>query len=90
MNYIHTTIDRYNRITKSAVHIELLFYLLPRYTYIGAMSTDLKLYTYPNNTRAYKALIAAQYVHVDVELPEFEFGKTNKTAEFLMLNPSGM
>ena len=50
----------------------------------------LKLYTYPGNKNAYKALIAAQYVSVDIEVPsDFQFGVTNKTPEFLKLNPNG-
>jgi elongation factor 1-gamma len=50
----------------------------------------LKLYTYPNNARAAKALIAAQYAGVQVDIAsDFVMGKTNKTTEFLALNPLG-
>lgn len=49
----------------------------------------LKLYTYPGNKNAYKALIAAQYVGVRIEVPPFSMGETNKTPEFLKLNPNG-
>eukprot|EP00164_Ancoracysta_twista_P002179 GFYU01002877.1.p1 GENE.GFYU01002877.1~~GFYU01002877.1.p1 ORF type:complete len:417 (-),score=165.15 GFYU01002877.1:139-1344(-) len=49
----------------------------------------LKLYTYPENPRAFKALIAAQYNGIEITLPKFEMGKTNKTAEFLKKNPLG-
>jgi Glutathione S-transferase, N-terminal domain len=50
----------------------------------------LKLYTYPHNKNAYKALIAAQYVGVDLDVPsDFQMGVTNKTPEFLKLNPNG-
>jgi elongation factor 1-gamma len=50
----------------------------------------LKLYTYPGNKNANKALIAAQYVGVDIEVPsDFQMGVTNKTPEFLKLNPNG-
>ena len=50
----------------------------------------LKLYTYPGNKNAFKALIAAQYVGVDIEVPsDFQMGVTNKTPEFLKLNPNG-
>lgn len=50
----------------------------------------LKLYTYPQSKNAYKALIAAQYVGVDIEVPSgFQMGVTNKTPEFLKLNPNG-
>jgi len=51
--------------------------------------SGLKLYTYPENYRANKALIAAQYAGVDIEVPAFEFGKDNKSAAFLALNPLG-
>eukprot|EP00736_Rhodelphis_marinus_P013519 Rmarinus@m.24562 len=49
----------------------------------------MKLYTYPDNPRAHKALIAAEYNGVKIELPEFTFGVTNKTDEFLRWNPHG-
>lgn len=55
---------------------------------IGKM-TGLKLYTYPNNKNAWKALIAAEYVGAKIEVPAFEMGKTNKSPEFLKLNPNG-
>lgn len=48
-----------------------------------------KLYTYPNNPRAFKALIAAKYNHVEIELPSFTFGSTNKEASFLQKFPFG-
>lgn len=51
--------------------------------------TGLKLYTYSNNKNAWKALIAAEYVGAKIEVPAFEMGKTNKTPEFLKLNPNG-
>ncbi|ALC47154.1 Ef1gamma [Drosophila busckii] len=53
------------------------------------MSTGT-LYTYPENFRAYKALIAAQYSGAKVKVAEnFKFGETNKSAEFLKKFPSG-
>jgi len=54
------------------------------------MSASGTLYTYPNNYRAYKALIAAQYSGSKVTVdPSFEFGKTNQTDEFLKKFPTG-
>jgi len=48
------------------------------------------LYTYPNNFRAYKALIAAQYSGADVKVDSaFEFGVTNKEESFLKKFPQG-
>lgn len=48
------------------------------------------LYTYPENFRAYKALIAAQFSGAKVDVvPNFEFGVTNKTEEFLKKFPLG-
>lgn len=48
------------------------------------------LYTYPGNPRAFKALIAAQYVGIDINVPPFVMGKDNKTPEFLQdVNPLG-
>ena len=49
----------------------------------------LKLYTYPNNKNAYKALIAAKYGDVKVELPKFEMRQTNATSEFKEMSPAG-
>ncbi|XP_045499771.1 elongation factor 1-gamma [Colias croceus] len=48
------------------------------------------LYTYPENFRAYKALIAAQYSGADVKVaPNFVFGETNKSDGFLKKFPAG-
>ncbi|KAK4887031.1 hypothetical protein RN001_003302 [Aquatica leii] len=48
------------------------------------------LYTYPENFRAYKALIAAKYASANVKVdPTFVFGETNKTDSFLKKFPSG-
>lgn len=48
------------------------------------------LYTYPENFRAYKALIAAQYSGAQVKVADnFKFGETNKSAEFLKKFPGG-
>lgn len=49
----------------------------------------MKLYTYPGNFRAFKALIAAQYNGVDIEVPEFKMMEDNTTPEFLAKNPLG-
>jgi elongation factor 1-gamma len=43
-----------------------------------------------NKKNVFKALIAAEYVGVKIELtPSFEMGVTNKTPEFLKFNPLG-
>ena len=51
------------------------------------------LYTYPENFRAYKALVAAQYSGAKIKVvsspPDFKFGETNKSAEFLKKFPTG-
>lgn len=48
------------------------------------------LYTYPENFRAYKALIAAQFSGANVKVaPGFEFGVTNKSEAFLKKFPLG-
>ena len=53
------------------------------------MST-MTLHTPPGNFRAFKALIAAQYAGVNVEVtPDFKMGVDNKTPAFLALNPLG-
>jgi len=48
-----------------------------------------KLWSPPGNKNAFKALIAARYVGAKIEVPPMEIGKTNKTPEFLKLNPFG-
>ncbi|KAL3265602.1 hypothetical protein HHI36_009806 [Cryptolaemus montrouzieri] len=48
------------------------------------------LYTYPDNFRAAKALIAAQYAKANVKVaPNFVLGETNKTKDFLKKFPTG-
>ncbi|XP_070494164.1 elongation factor 1-gamma [Chironomus tepperi] len=48
------------------------------------------LYTYPENFRAFKALIAAQFSGVNVQVaPNFVMGETNKTEAFLKKFPLG-
>ncbi|XP_069116628.1 elongation factor 1-gamma-like [Argopecten irradians] len=48
------------------------------------------LYTYPENFRAYKALIAAKYSGANVTVsPVFKLGETNTTKEFLEKFPLG-
>lgn len=48
------------------------------------------LYTYPENFRAYKALIAAQFSGANLKIaPGFVFGKCNKSEEFLKKFPLG-
>merc|ERR1712183_249943 len=48
------------------------------------------LYTYPDNFRAQKALIAAKYSGAEVVLAkDFKFGETNKAPEFLKKFPLG-
>lgn len=48
------------------------------------------LYTYPENFRAYKVLIAAQYSGAAVkEASEFVFGETNRSDAFLAKFPLG-
>ena len=53
------------------------------------MALKLKLHTYPGNKNANKALIAAEYAGIAIDVPRFEMGKSNKTPEFLKLNPFG-
>ncbi|XP_031559769.1 elongation factor 1-gamma-like [Actinia tenebrosa] len=47
------------------------------------------LYTYPDSFRAQKILIAAEYSGTKINLPPFEAGKDNKTAEFVQKFPLG-
>lgn len=50
---------------------------------------SLVIYTYPNNYRVQKALIAAQYNGVKVETPAFTIQVDNKKPEFLAQFPQG-
>jgi len=54
-----------------------------------AIGMSMKLYTFPNNPRANKALIAAEYAGVEIEVVHVELGKDNKTEQYLALNPLG-
>ncbi|RKP06054.1 glutathione S-transferase, partial [Thamnocephalis sphaerospora] len=47
------------------------------------------IHTYPQNPRAAKAAIAAQYVGVELSIPQFAMGTANKTPEFLAKFPTG-
>uniref|UniRef100_A0A182K109 Elongation factor 1-gamma n=1 Tax=Anopheles christyi TaxID=43041 RepID=A0A182K109_9DIPT len=48
------------------------------------------LYTYPENFRAYKVLIASQYSGTPVKVdPDFVFGETNCSESFLQKFPNG-
>lgn len=49
----------------------------------------MKLYTYPGNPRAMKALIAAEYNGVAIDIPEFNVPHDSRTSEFLQKNPLG-
>jgi elongation factor 1-gamma len=51
--------------------------------------SDYQLYTYPDNPRALKILIASEYSSSSLSLPPFEFGKTNADRDFLDLFPLG-
>jgi elongation factor 1-gamma len=51
--------------------------------------SGLTIYSYPNNPRVAKALIAAQYQGVQIATPAFQFGVDNKTPEFLAKFPLG-
>ena len=48
------------------------------------------LHASKTNKNAFKTLIAAEYSGIDVKLADnFEMGVTNKTPEFLKMNPIG-
>lgn len=48
------------------------------------------MYSGSVNKNAYKALIVAEYTGVKVEFAaDFEMGVTNKTPEFIKMNPIG-
>ena len=49
----------------------------------------MQLLTDLPNRNAFKALIAAQYVGVTIDVPPFTLGVDNKTPEFLKKNPFG-
>merc|ERR1739842_37275 len=56
----------------------------------AAIMVDGTLYTYPDNFRAQKALIAAKYSGAQLTVAkDFVFGETNKTPDFLKKFPLG-
>ena len=56
---------------------------------VGFAMSGLELYTYPNNPRALKVLIAAEYGSSALTYPPFSFGETNVRSEFLATFPMG-
>jgi len=48
---------------------------------------SLKIYSYPQNARVYKALIAGKYAGVNIETPAFKFPADLHSPEFLAKNP---
>ena len=57
--------------------------LLMLYVYIQ------KLYTYAGNKDGYKALVAAQYANVKIDIPPFRMGVDNKSDDFYKMSPRG-
>jgi elongation factor 1-gamma len=49
----------------------------------------LTLHTEPGNFRAFKILIAADYNGINLNVPAFTLGESNKTAEYLKISPLG-
>uniref|UniRef100_A0A251V633 Putative translation elongation factor EF1B, gamma chain, conserved, S-crystallin n=1 Tax=Helianthus annuus TaxID=4232 RepID=A0A251V633_HELAN len=61
-----------------------------RYTNVYLLSMALFMHVGKPNKNALKVLIAAEYVGVEVKCPDhFELGVSNKTPEFLKMNPVG-
>jgi len=50
---------------------------------------SLTLYTFPTNFRAFKALIAAEYSGLTLDVPKFTMGVDNVTEDFLKMSPMG-
>jgi len=50
---------------------------------------SLTIYSYPNNPRVWKAIIAGKYNGIEINYPPFNFGVDNKTPEFLKKYPLG-
>jgi elongation factor 1-gamma len=50
---------------------------------------SLKLHATKENSRAKKCLVVAKYVNVEVDFAVFTMGETNKTPDFLRMNPNG-
>jgi elongation factor 1-gamma len=48
-----------------------------------------KIYSYPNNPRVQKSLIAAQYAKIDIEVKETKIGVDTTSADFLAKFPLG-
>ena len=78
-------------ICSISAHVCVLF--LPIISSSSHLSLPQTLYTYPDNFRAYKVLIAAQYsgaaLKVVSDPPYFELGKTNRSPDFLTKFPLG-
>merc|ERR1711890_37377 len=81
------TNTRFNiRISEKNNHSWIIFCQRP----ININMVGGTLYTYPDNFRAFKVLIAAQYSGAAVKVQEnFVFGETNTAKEFLAKFPTG-
>ncbi|GJY23688.1 elongation factor 1-gamma-like protein, partial [Tanacetum coccineum] len=54
------------------------------------LAMALIMHSGPGNKNVYKALIAAEYVGVDIKMADnFQMGVSNKTPEFVKMNPMG-
>jgi len=51
--------------------------------------SNLTIYSYPNNPRVWKAIIAGKFNGIEINYPAFNFGVDNKTPEFLKKFPLG-
>ncbi|KAJ3397010.1 1,2-dihydroxy-3-keto-5-methylthiopentene dioxygenase, partial [Chytriomyces hyalinus] len=60
-----------------------------RVGYVHALQSVGKIYTYPNNPRVARALIAAKYNQLNVDIVNIELGKTNTSKEYLHKFPTG-
>merc|ERR1712026_469674 len=66
------------------------FEFFPKFIHNSPKMVGGTLYTYPDNFRAQKVLIAAEYSGAKVKLASnFVFGETNTTKEFLAKFPNG-
>jgi len=64
--------------------------LEPLFEKISIMAPTYTLHSTKENKNTYKSLIAAKYAGASIDLASnFEFGKTNKTPEYLKMNPNG-
>ncbi|KAN0025806.1 hypothetical protein ACTFIU_000069 [Dictyostelium citrinum] len=81
-----------NKLTGVGINASFKTFFIIMFTFIIILSISFEIFTSIQNghgARAYKSLIAAKYVNVDIEVPAFNFETDRLTQEFKTNFPLG-